>query len=179
MQAPRSLSTSADRRSEVAAAAVQAFAHRGFYGTTTTEVAGAAGVSQAYLYKLYPDKAAMFVAALDHCSDTLAVLLTGALRGRGGQPDDITNVLRDAARAVSEDRSLTRLLLHASGASSEPAIAEAVRRCYAKQFEVLTSHSSATAAQVRTYFADGMLSNVMHTIEAHRSRAPWATVLSG
>ncbi|WP_157495705.1 helix-turn-helix domain-containing protein, partial [Kutzneria sp. 744] len=43
---PRTLSTSEERRETVLRTAVETFASRGYYGTTTTEVATRAGISQ-------------------------------------------------------------------------------------------------------------------------------------
>ncbi len=37
------------------AAAIDCFAQKGFYGTTTHEIADWVGISQPYLYRLYPN----------------------------------------------------------------------------------------------------------------------------
>ncbi|MFE2179708.1 TetR/AcrR family transcriptional regulator [Streptomyces sp. NPDC059455] len=50
------------------AAAIDRFAQKGFYGTTTHEIAKQVGISQPYLYRLYPNKQALFAAAVDHVS---------------------------------------------------------------------------------------------------------------
>lgn len=170
------LSTSQERRSDVEAAAVEAFAARGFYGTTTSEVAAAAGISQAYLYKIYPDKTAVFVAALDHGSERLAGMLRQSLREHP-EPEQLDAALRSAARRIAEAGALTRLLLHASVAAAEPRITEAVHRCYAKQYEVLRSHRGATDAAARRYMADSTLANVMRAASADSSDAAWARAL--
>ena len=63
----RELSTAQSRRASVLRTAVGAFARRGYFATTTTEVATAAGISQAYIYRLFPNKEALFVAVVDAC----------------------------------------------------------------------------------------------------------------
>ncbi len=51
---------SAERRHEIVSAAVPLFARKGFTRTTTREIAGAAGVSEALVYKHFPSKAALY-----------------------------------------------------------------------------------------------------------------------
>src|SRR4051812_1395167 len=65
--APRTLSTAEARREELLRAAERVFAERGYHGTPTTEIAKAAGISQAYLFRLFPTKLALFVACVERC----------------------------------------------------------------------------------------------------------------
>jgi AcrR family transcriptional regulator len=48
------------------AAVIDCFAQKGFYGTTTHDIAEWVGISQPYRYRLYPNKQALFAAAVDH-----------------------------------------------------------------------------------------------------------------
>ncbi len=170
----RSLSTAVDRRSTVEAAAVTAFADRGYYGTTTAEVATEAGISQAYLYKLYPDKTAIFAAALEHVSNRLAEAYRQGFEQHGATPD----TLRAVSRRLAGDRPLIRLLMHAGCAAAVPEIADAVRRCYAKQYEVFRTSGGIDDESARRYFADSLLANVMDTIAAGDVDADWARALA-
>ena len=53
-----------ERRESVIRAAVAEFAITGYHGTTTAVIARRVGVTQPYLFRLFPDKKAIFVAAL-------------------------------------------------------------------------------------------------------------------
>jgi len=53
------------RRGRIVAAAMPLFARKGFAGTTTKEIAEAAGVSEALLFKHFPSKAALYGEILD------------------------------------------------------------------------------------------------------------------
>lgn len=75
----RQLSTADARRAEVLATAAGAFAARGYYGTSTTEVANGAGISQSYLCRLFPDKEALFVAVVEDCGRLVRERLAGAV----------------------------------------------------------------------------------------------------
>ena len=60
---------SAEARKEAIVEAVQdLFAEKGFEGTTTRELAKAAGVSEALLYKHFPSKESLYAAMLDGCA---------------------------------------------------------------------------------------------------------------
>ena len=60
---------SAEARKEAIVEAVQdVFAEKGFDGTTTRELAKAAGVSEALLYKHFPSKESLYAAMLDACA---------------------------------------------------------------------------------------------------------------
>ncbi|MBL8020895.1 MAG: TetR/AcrR family transcriptional regulator [Leptospirales bacterium] len=49
-----------DRKQKIAEAAMILFAHKGFHGTTTRELARAASVSEALLFKYFKDKDAIY-----------------------------------------------------------------------------------------------------------------------
>ena len=59
----------AEARKEAIVEAVQdIFAEKGFDGTTIKELAQAAGVSEALLYKHFPSKESLYAAMLDNCA---------------------------------------------------------------------------------------------------------------
>lgn len=55
-----------DRRNQLLEAALEVFARKGFEGTTTKEVAAAAGVTEAIIFRHFPSKQALYNAVLDH-----------------------------------------------------------------------------------------------------------------
>ena len=60
-----------ERRSQILAVAVSLFSERGFRGTTTKEIAQAAGVSEAMVFRHFATKKELYAAILDHksCAD--------------------------------------------------------------------------------------------------------------
>jgi AcrR family transcriptional regulator len=52
------------------------FARSGYRATPVTEVASAAGVSQAYVFRLFDDKLHLFLAALEHCHEQILATLS-------------------------------------------------------------------------------------------------------
>src|SRR4029453_3379578 len=57
-----------ERRQALPVAVRGVFADKGFDGTTTRELAKAAGVSEALLYKHFPSKESLYAAMLDGCA---------------------------------------------------------------------------------------------------------------
>jgi AcrR family transcriptional regulator len=60
--------SSKQRRQAIVEAVRGVFADKGFDGTTTRELAYAAGVSEALIYKHFPSKASLYAAMLDACA---------------------------------------------------------------------------------------------------------------
>src|SRR3954452_2877104 len=65
--------TSEERRAAITKAVRRVFAEKGFDGTTTRELAAAAGVSEALLFKHFPTKEALFSAMQTSCCDQQAI----------------------------------------------------------------------------------------------------------
>jgi AcrR family transcriptional regulator len=59
--------SSEERREAIVKAVRQVFAEKGFHGTTTRELAAAAGVSEALLFKHFPSKEALYLAMHQDC----------------------------------------------------------------------------------------------------------------
>lgn len=55
-----------ERRLQILAVAVQLFSQKGFRGTTTKEIAHAAGVSEAMVFRHFATKVELYAAILDH-----------------------------------------------------------------------------------------------------------------
>jgi AcrR family transcriptional regulator len=58
-----------ERRAEILKAAQRVFVEKGFHGTTTRELAQAAGVSEALVFKHFPSKEALYTAIQNSCFD--------------------------------------------------------------------------------------------------------------
>jgi AcrR family transcriptional regulator len=179
--AKRQLSTAAERREALIEAATEVFAERGFHGTPTTAVAKAAGISQAYLFRLFPTKEELYVAAIERCYQRLAATMQAGAdhaRANGLEP------LEGMGLAYSElvrDRTVLRGTLHVFAAASggEPTIQEAARAGYGMLFELVKRLSGADDDKLRDFFSHGMLITVLAGMDAPNVDADWARSLLG
>ncbi|UGS35495.1 TetR/AcrR family transcriptional regulator [Capillimicrobium parvum] len=178
--ATRTLSTAEERREAVLQAAEKAFAARGYHGTPTTEIAKAAGISQAYLFRLFPTKRELFVALVDRCYErTVATFAEAA--DRAAAADDGTSPLAAMGAAYGEllrNRDALLLQLQTHAAADDPEVREAVRRGFRRLYELVARRSEATDAELQTWFAHGMLMNVVAAMRADELDEPWARALT-
>jgi len=101
-----------ERRQQIVEAAVDLFSRKGFRGTTTREIAEAAGISEAMIFKHFATKHDLYFAIIEAKSET-EELLAGAARAVSAEDD--AAVFRSVALKLLEqtekDPSLMRLLL--------------------------------------------------------------------
>ncbi|NBM16251.1 TetR/AcrR family transcriptional regulator [Streptomyces sp. GC420] len=176
----RRLSTADERRETVLRTAIGAFASRGYFGTTTSDVAKAAGISQAYVYRLFPNKEALFVAVVEHCFVRVRKSLEdGAAEAGGSSPEVVLSSMGDAYARLIVDRELLLVQLHAQAAAvSESAVREAVRAGYARLVEYVRGASGGSDRQVQEFFAVGTLCHLLVAMDAQSADAPWARTLA-
>lgn len=184
MPAPGTTVKSDQRRQAVIEAAVNCFASKGYYGTSTGAIAARAGISQPYVYRLFPDKQSLFVAAVNWASEQLRMARLSQLdalpAGERNNPQAVLEAFRRGhAALVSQDRDLLLFLIQGSCAAGEPEIAVALRACYAAQVELIQTHSGASDEDIRSMFGAELLANVVLSLDGDDASAPWARVLSG
>src|SRR5262249_26938659 len=107
-----------ERRSQILAVAVTLFSDRGFRGTTTKEIAHAAGVSEAMVFRHFATKEELYAAILDHkaCSGGSfepAELVTDAIRRKDDRAV-FEQLALGALKFHEEDPEFQRLLLHSA-----------------------------------------------------------------
>lgn len=74
---------SISRRSDLIPVVARAFAELGFRRATTAELAKRCGVQETILYRLWPDKRSMFIAAIDHVYEVAALAWSKVLASKG------------------------------------------------------------------------------------------------
>ncbi|HXF91559.1 MAG TPA: TetR/AcrR family transcriptional regulator [Nitrospiraceae bacterium] len=103
--------SSRERQASLIAAAASLFAAKGFKGTTTKEIARAAGVSEALVFKYFPNKRALYAAILAEKA-SLSELLE-AVEEAARKRDDVRVFTLIAGYRIrpGADPTLMRLLL--------------------------------------------------------------------
>src|SRR5689334_24255403 len=74
-----------ERREAVLEAAVIEFAAGGLAGTSTEDVARRAGISQPYLFRLFPTKKALFLALVERCFQRIQAAFAEAAGDKTGE----------------------------------------------------------------------------------------------
>jgi TetR/AcrR family transcriptional regulator len=107
-----------DRRRQLLDAALELFSRKGFGGATTKEIAAAAGVTEAIIFRHFPSKQALYTAVLDSKAEACShEEWLADIQAHMDRNDDI-GVLRTLAAAILEsyrtDARFERILLFAA-----------------------------------------------------------------
>ncbi|MDQ3721630.1 MAG: TetR/AcrR family transcriptional regulator [Actinomycetota bacterium] len=173
----RTLSTADARRETILAVSEVVFAARGLHGTPTMEIAKAAGISQAYLFRLFPTKSELFIALVRRCNERIYVTFSDAAAAARAAGEDVLHAMGVAYAGLLADRNLLLIQLHAQAASDDDAIRNETRRGFAALVELVEREAGGDDEDVRGFFAQGMLLNVLAAIRAQDSDDHWATLL--
>lgn len=94
------------------------FARKGFSGTTTREIARAAGVNEAIIFRFFPHKDDLYAAILERKSrESRTDAVVGELRAAAARGDDravIGAVVRQIVEHHRADPQFLRLMLHSA-----------------------------------------------------------------
>jgi AcrR family transcriptional regulator len=146
------------------------FATKGFAGTSTPEIAAAAGVSRGALYHHFADKAALFHAVVEHERADVAASIQAAVAGASEPFETIVlggeaylDALRDPGRrrimlidgpAVLGDAAFRDMDTRPTARALETSIANAIATGAMRPLPVLATTNLLTAAYDRAAFAD-------------------------
>lgn len=172
-----------ERRAEVVEAAVTAFAASGYAGTSTETIADLAGVSQPYVFRLFGSKQDLFLAAVDRAFERITIAFESAARTPAAVvPPGMHPVLASMGEAYHRllaDRSLLQLQLHAYAASGDPVVGTFVRERYATLVRRVSEISGVPAAELRSFFAEGMLLTVAAALDLTDAGLAWTRLCDG
>jgi AcrR family transcriptional regulator len=165
----------AERRELVLEAAVAEFAAHGLAGTSTEDVARQAGISQPYLFRLFPTKKALFLALVERCFHRVRDAFTAAAAGRTGE--EALDAMGDAYHRLLGDRTLLLLQMQAYAACDDPEIREVTRAGYKKLWELTERLTGLPFERTVEFFAMGMLMNVAAAMDLPAVDERWTSWL--
>jgi AcrR family transcriptional regulator len=149
------------RRAQLLEAAVVEFAESGYHGTRTADIAARAGVSQPYVYALFPDKRSLFLACHDWTTQRIKEALEKA-SADSAEDEDLELVLDRAYQEMFTDRPhqvLFQVQAHAA-ATADPVIRAPVRQRFIELIELSERLNDAPRELVLRHVARAMLGNV-------------------
>src|SRR5215470_7681130 len=128
MATTRTRSTAEERREQVLAAAVSEFAARGFEAATTADIAKRAGISQAYVFRLFTSKRELFLAAVDRCFGRIERRFRDAVADLPADTEARLLAIGDAYSELLVDRELLLLQMQAYAAVDDEEVRLHVRK---------------------------------------------------
>jgi AcrR family transcriptional regulator len=148
-----------DRREQVLEAAVREFAEQGYHAASTAAIARRAGISQPYIYALFPNKQELFLAAHDAVIGRIRLRFREAARG-AGTPQEALERMGMTYPELIGDRFALLFQLQSYAAAADPEIRAHVAAAFKALADEVGRVSGATAQEVAAFIAGGMLANV-------------------
>jgi AcrR family transcriptional regulator len=161
-QRPKRTRLSAEeRRRDLIDAAIVEFAENGYHAARTADIAERAGVSQPYVYALFPDKRALFLACHEYTTRRIRETLEQAHRD-AAEGDDLHQRLGGAYAAMIESNPsqvLFQIQAYAA-ASADPEIQAAVRSRFVELIQTSEQLHDEPRDVVLSHIAWAMLRNL-------------------
>ncbi|MDQ3893225.1 MAG: TetR/AcrR family transcriptional regulator [Actinomycetota bacterium] len=165
--------TAEERRVAILEVAREEFARSGYHGTSTERIAARAGVSQPYLFRLFGTKKHLFLACVEAGFRLTLERFRQAAENRHGQ--DALRAMGEAYMELLQDRTLLQAQMQSYAAAVDDAeVREVVRRRFGELVGFVEQASGADAASVRRFTAQGMLLNVIASMDLLHARERWA-----
>ncbi|MFI1335747.1 TetR/AcrR family transcriptional regulator [Streptomyces sp. NPDC020845] len=162
----------ADRREQVLKIAAEEFAAHGLHGVSAEVIARKAGITHAYVFRLFGTKKQLFLEVVRRAFATMADGLTTAAGSESGL---------DALAAMGlryndnlKDHTLLLLQRQAFAACGDDEVREAVRESFGEMWQTVSDATGLDPVQIKTFMAYGMLLNTNAALAAADIDADWA-----
>ena len=162
-----------ERRRQVLQIAAEEFADGGLHGASTETIARRAEITQAYVFRIFGTKKALFlevmVAAFDRMTEGMLDAATGetgleALGRMGAQYNEML-----------ADRTSLLLQLQGFAACGDPEVRDAVRHSFGRMWQMVAETTGLDPVAVKAFLAFGMLLNNGAALQVADLDEPWAT----
>lgn len=161
-----------ERRSQVLRIAAGEFANHGLHGASVESIAREAGITQAYVFRMFGTKKALFTelvgAAFDRFSDGMSQAAKGA-RGRSALA-----LMGAQYYELLADRTTLLLQLQGFAACGDSEVRDLVRARLARMWDTVADAAGLDPVTVKSFLAFGMLLNNMAALDVDELDEPWA-----
>jgi AcrR family transcriptional regulator len=160
------------RRSQVLGIAAAEFAAHGLHGASVGAIAHEAGITQAYVFRMFGTKKALFLelagAAFDRFSDGMA----SAAADAGGL--EALALMGARYYGALADRTTLMLQLQGFAACGDDEVRELVRARMGRMWDTVAGTTGLDSVTVKTFLAFGMLLNNAAALDVDSLAGPWA-----
>ncbi|MTD55568.1 TetR family transcriptional regulator [Amycolatopsis sp. RM579] len=162
----------AARRAQVLDIAAREFAEHGLHGASTEAIAREAGITQAYVFRMFGTKKALFLELVREAFERLGNAMRVAGQGKTG----LAALSAMGAQYFDLLADQTALLLQLQGfaACADPEVRDVVRACFARLWDTTQGGTGLEPLTVKAFLAFGTLLNAGAAMDIERVDAPWA-----
>ena len=148
----------ADRRELILDAATAVFGAKSYVGTTTDEVARAAGVSQPYVVRLFGTKAKLYIAVIERAYERVIGEFRQVLPG---PPEERVKRMGAAYAGLLSERGMLPVIANSTALGGDPEIGPVARAGFNSIWRFVRDEAGLTEEQTRDFMAGGMLINAI------------------
>lgn len=155
------------RREQVLDAAGIVFGDRGYSGGTTDEIARVAGISQAYVVRMFGSKENLYLEVSRRAAERVAHTFRAAIATfDGSETEELKQrILGQAYADLIADRTVLLTLQHLFTLGHDPVFGSVARECFMGAYKIIRHEAGLSAPQASVFFARGMLINVIMGLE--------------
>ncbi|MBQ0984698.1 TetR/AcrR family transcriptional regulator [Streptomyces sp. F63] len=164
--------TGVDRREQVLKIAAEEFAAHGLHGVSAEAIARKAGITHAYVFRLFGTKKQLFIEVVRRAFESMARDLAEAAGPAKGL--EALAAMGRRYDAGLSDRTLLLLQLQAFAACGDAELRAAVRESFGALWRTVSGITGLDAVQVKTFMAYAMLLNTSAALELADLDADWA-----
>ncbi|MEV5966908.1 TetR/AcrR family transcriptional regulator [Kribbella sp. NPDC051952] len=163
-----------ERREQVLAIAEEEFAAAGLAGTSTETIARRAGITQAYVFRIFGTKKQLFIECVDAAFERMAVAMLAAAGGTTGI--EALTAMGAEYNAMLADRTTLLLQLQgtAAAAAGDGEVRDAVRTSFGRLWQAVADTADLDPVTVKAFLAFGMLLNTNAALDLPEVDEPWS-----
>ena len=153
-----------ERRELILAAATEVFGERGYAGATTDGIARAAGISQAYVVRMFGSKEKLFIEVLARALNQLLAVfreVIAAHRQSGDSADALPLKLGTGYVDMVANRGTLLALMQSFAQGHDRVIGEAARCGFLEIYTLLREEAQMSPDDANVFLAHGMLMNTL------------------
>ena len=163
-------STAEERREAVIEAAIEEFAEHGYHGASTSAIAKRAGISQPYIYALFPDKEDLFLTCHRRGCERIRQAFVDAARGTKPGEERVHAMGQAYYDHLGARRELM-LQLQAFAAAGDAKLRPAIRQCFIEVMDEVRRLLGDDGDAAR-FVSHGMLLNILTALEVPEGYEP-------
>ncbi|WP_328812462.1 TetR/AcrR family transcriptional regulator [Rhodococcus sp. NBC_00297] len=160
-----------DRRDQILRIAAGEFADGGLRGTSTEAIAQQAGITQAYIFRIFGTKKALFLEVMTSAFDRLTTGMCEAAGDATGR--EALSLMGARYYELLDDRSSLLLQLQGFAACGDPEVRDAVRTSFGRMWTTVAEVTGLDAVTIKAFLAFGMLLNNAAALEISEVTDPW------
>lgn len=162
----------ADRRRQVLQMAADEFANGGLHGASIESIARRAGITQAYIFRIFGTKKALFLEIMISSFERLTEGMREAAGDATGQ--DALALMGARYNDMLTDRSALLLQLQGFAACGDPEVRDAVRDSFGRMWKTVADITGLDDVTIKAFLAFGMLLNNAAALQVSELEEPWS-----